>query len=125
MCQRESKMRKAICIGLCVALTGCVTAARQESPTELKARSEQATAACRAEPLTSYVARAQCLNDAAMIAAPTVENPDLFRRALASRLEIAGRVDNKEITPAEGAQQYAKVEAQLAAEGKRRLANAQ
>jgi hypothetical protein len=115
-------MRKTIAIGLCLGLAGCVTP-RQESAGDLKARSEQAAAACRAQPLTSYVARAQCLNEASLIAAPTVENPDLYRRALASRVEIAGRIDRKEITPAEGARQYDKIQAGLVAEGKQRLSD--
>jgi hypothetical protein len=119
-------MRIQICIGACLLLAGCVTSQPpQPSADELKARSEQATAACRAQPLTSYVERAQCLNNAATIAASTSENPDLFRRALAARLAIAQRVDNKEITPAEGAKQYSKIEAQLAAEAKSRVAQVQ
>ncbi|SDR22501.1 hypothetical protein SAMN05444161_2203 [Rhizobiales bacterium GAS191] len=105
-------MRKAISIGLCLALAGCVTP-RQESSGDLKVRSEQAAAACRAQPLTTYVARAQCLNDAALISAPTVENPELYRHVLASRVEIAARIDRKEITPAEGARQYDKIQSQL------------
>jgi hypothetical protein len=115
-------MRSVICVGLSMALAGCVTAQRQESPEQLKARSEQATVACRAQPLTSFVGRAQCLNDASMIAASTVANPDLFQRALAARLSIAQRVDNKQLTPAQGAQEYARIESDLAAEGKRRQA---
>jgi hypothetical protein len=113
-------MRSVICIGLSLMLAGCVTAQRQESPDELKARSEQATAACRAQPLTSYTARAQCLNDASMIAARTAEYPDLLQRALAARLEIAQRVDAKEVSPAQGAKEYAKIESDLAAEQQRR-----
>ena len=122
-------MRASIRIGLCVAglgivLGGCVsTSARRENPAELKARSEQAVAACRAQPLTTFVARAQCLNDAALIAAPVSPNPDLLQRALAARLDIAGRVDRKEITPEAGAKEYGRIEAQLAAEGQKRLAD--
>ncbi len=115
-------MRTAICVGLCLMLAGCVTAQRQETPDELKARSEAATAACRAQPLTSFTARAQCLNDASMIAASTAEYPDLLQRALAARLEIAQRVDAKEVSPAQGAKEYAKIESDLAAEQKKRRA---
>jgi hypothetical protein len=119
-------MRIHICIGACLFLVGCMTSQPpQPSADELRARSEQATAACRAQPLTSYVERAQCLNRAAMIAASTAENPDLFQKALSARLAIAQRVDNKEITPAEGAKQYSKIEAELTAEGKKRMAQTQ
>ena len=58
-----------------------------------------------------------------MIAAPLNENPDLFRRALSARIEIATRVDKKEITPEEGANQYEEIQARLTEEGKARLAN--
>jgi hypothetical protein len=115
-------MRSVICIGLALMLAGCVTAQRQESPEELKARTEQAAAACRAQPLTSYTARAQCLNDASMISASTAEYPDLLQRTLAARLEVAQRVDAKEVSPAQGAQQYKKIESDLAAEQQRRRA---
>jgi hypothetical protein len=115
-------MRRVICIGISLMLAGCVTAQRQESPEQLKARSEQATAACRAQPLTSFVQRAQCLNDASMIAASTAEYPDLFQRALAARLEIAQRVDAKQVSPAQGAKEYAKIESDLSAEQQRRRA---
>jgi hypothetical protein len=115
-------MRTAICVGLCLLLAGCVTAQQRESPEQLKARSEAATAACRAQPLTSYTERAQCLNDAAMIAASTAQYPDLLQRVLAARLEIAQRVDAKQVSPAEGAKQYAKIESDLAAEAKKRRA---
>ncbi|MFI4997505.1 MAG: hypothetical protein ACHQAQ_17200 [Hyphomicrobiales bacterium] len=115
-------MRTAICIGLSMMLAGCVTAQRQESPEQLKARSEQATAACRAQPLTSYVARAQCLNDAAMIAASTSANPDLLQRALAARLLVAQRVDAKQLTPEQGAKEYARTESELSAEAQKRQA---
>lgn len=108
--------------GLGVALGGCVTAQPQASAAELKARAEQGTAACRAQPLTSYTERAQCLNNAAMIAASTVENPDLFQRALSARLEIAEKVDARQFTPAQGAKEYARIEAELAAEAKQRRA---
>lgn len=114
----------ALLFALGVALQACVAARPAPAPVvDLKARSDEAQAACRAKPLVSYVARAKCLNDAAMIAAPTVENPDLFRRALNARIEIATRVDKKEITPEEGASQYADIEARLTEEGKARLAN--
>jgi acyl-CoA hydrolase len=116
-------MRTVICLGLCLALAGCVTAQHQpESTEQLKARSEAATAACRAQPLTSYTERAQCLNDASMVAASTAEYPDLLQRALAARLEIAQRVDAKQVSPADGAKQYAKIESNLAAEAKKRRA---
>jgi hypothetical protein len=115
----KNTMRKAISIGLCLALAGCVTA-RQESPGELKARSDQAATACRAQPLTSYVARAQCLNDASLISASTVENTDLYRRVLQARVDIAARIDRKEITPAEGARQYDKIQSQLVASSRQR-----
>jgi hypothetical protein len=121
----EKDVRNIILFGLGMALAGCVTPQRPASPAspeELKARSEQAAADCRAQPLTSYVTRAQCLNDAASIAAPTAENPDLLQRALASRLQIAERVDDKQITPAQGGKEYAKITSELAAEAKRRLA---
>ena len=117
-------------LALGLALTACVAARPIPGPGplpsasgDLKARSNEAQAACRAQPLVSYVARAKCLNDAALIAAPLNENPDLFRRALNARLEIATRVDKKEITPEEGAKQYADIEAHLTEEGKSRLAN--
>jgi acyl-CoA hydrolase len=114
-------MRTAICVGLCLLLAGCVTAQQQqETPEQLKARSEAATTACRAQPLTSYTERAQCLNDAAMIAASTAQYPDLLQRVLAARLEIAQRVDAKQVTPAQGAKEYAKIESDLAAEAKKR-----
>ncbi len=117
-------LRAALLFALGLALQACVTARPAPAPVaDLKARSDEAQAACRAKPLVSYVARAKCLNDAAMIAAPTVENPDLFRRALNARIEIATRVDKKEITPEEGASQYADIEARLTEEGKARLAN--
>ena len=117
-------LRAALLFTLGVALQACVTARPAPGPAvDLKARSDEAQAACRAKPLVSYVARAKCLNDAAMIAAPTVENPDLFRRALNARIEIATRVDKKEITPEEGASQYADIQARLTEEGKARLAN--
>ena len=117
-------LRAALLFALGVALQACVAARPAPAPAvDLKARSDEAQAACRAKPLVSYVARAKCLNDAAMIAAPTVENPDLFRRALNARIEIATRVDKKEITPEEGASQYADIEARLTEEGKARLAN--
>jgi hypothetical protein len=119
---RQGATRRVVILAFCMALTGCVTT-RPVAPVDLKARSDEAQAACRAQPLVSYVARAKCLNDAAMIAAPTVENPDLFRRALAARLEIATRVDNKQITPEQGAKEYAKIQDQLTQEGKERLAN--
>jgi hypothetical protein len=118
----ESGTKRTVVFALCLALTGCVTA-QTAAPVDLKARADEAQAACRAKPLVSYVARAKCLNDAAMIAAPTVENPDLFRRALTARLEIAARVDKKEITPEEGAQQYADIQARLTEEGNARHAN--
>ena len=57
-----------------------------------------------------------------MIAASTAEYPDLLQRALAARLEIAQRVDAKQVSPAEGAKQYAKIESNLAAEAKKRRA---
>jgi len=107
-------MRKALSIGLCLALAGCVTT-RQESPGELMARSEQAAANCRAQPLTTYVARAQCLNDASLIAASTHANQELYRRVLQARVDIAARIDRKEITPAEGGRQYDKIQSQLVA----------
>jgi hypothetical protein len=117
-------LRAALLFALGVALQACVAARPAPAPVvDLKARSDEAQAACRAKPLVNYVARAKCLNDAAMIAAPTVENPDLFRRALNARIEIATRVDKKEITPEEGASQYADIEARLTEEGKARLAN--
>jgi hypothetical protein len=103
-------------------LAGCVTAQRQEGPEQLKARSEAATAACRAQPLTSYTVRAQCLNDASMIAASTAEYPDLLQKALAARLDIAQRVDAKQVSPAQGAKEYTKIESDLAAEGAKRRA---
>jgi hypothetical protein len=124
-CACERGRKGALLFALSIALTGCVAA--RPAPTtpgvDLKARSEEAQAACRARPLVSYVARAKCLNDATMIAAPTVENPDLFRRALKARMEIATRVDKKEITPEEGAKQYEEIRANLAEEGKDRPAN--
>jgi acyl-CoA hydrolase len=116
------KMRTVICLGLCLALAGCVTTQQRESSEQLKARSEAATAACRAQPLTSFTERAQCLNDASMIAASTAEYPDLLQKALAARLEIAQRVDAKKVTPAEGAKQYSKIESGLADEAKKRRA---
>jgi hypothetical protein len=117
-------LRAALLFALGVALQACVAARPAPAPVvDLKARSDEAQAACRAKPLVNYVARAKCLNDAAMIAAPTVENPDLFRRALNARIEIATRVDKKEITPEEGASQYADIQARLTEEGKARLAN--
>lgn len=124
-CACERGVKGALLFALSIALTGCVAArpAPTTSVVDLKARSEEAQAACRARPLVSYVARAKCLNDATMIAAPTVENPDLFRRALKARIEIAARVDKKEITPEEGAKQYEEIRANLAEEGKDRLAN--
>ena len=114
----------ALVLGLGLAVQACV-ATRPAAPpvVDLKARSDEAQAACRAQPLVNYVARAKCLNDAAMIAAPTVENPDLFRRALNARVEIAARVDKKEITPEQGANEYAEIQARLTEEGKARLAN--
>jgi hypothetical protein len=117
-------LRVALLFALGAALQACVAARPAPAPVvDLKARSDEAQAACRAKPLVNYVARAKCLNDAAMIAAPTVENPDLFRRALNARIEIATRVDKKEITPEEGASQYADIQARLTEEGKARLAN--
>jgi len=117
-------VRGVLLLTLCLVLTACVAARPGPGPlVDLRARSDEAQAACRAQPLVSYVARAKCLNDAAMIAAPLNENPDLFRRALNARMEIATRVDKKEITPEEGAKQYADIEAHLAEEGKARLAN--
>src|SRR5690349_18219004 len=119
-------LRAALLLGLGAALQACVAARPAPTPApavDLKARSDEAQAACRAQPLASYVARAKCLNDAAMIAAPLNENPDLFRRALNARLEIAARVDKKEITPEEGAKQYEEIQARLTEEGKARLAN--
>lgn len=117
-------LRAALLFALGVALQACVAARPVPAPVvDLKARSDEAQAACRAKPLVNYVGRAKCLNDAAMIAAPTVENPDLFRRALNARIEIATRVDKKEITPEEGASQYADIQARLTEEGKARLAN--
>ncbi|MFI5013536.1 MAG: hypothetical protein ACHQAY_14430 [Hyphomicrobiales bacterium] len=113
-------MRNIVLIGLGLALAGCVSTQPVASPEELRARSEQATAQCRSQPLTSYVARAQCLNDAAGIAASVAPNPDLLQRALAARLEIAQRVDDKKITPEQGGKEYAKLEAQLAAEASQR-----
>ena len=114
-------MRSIICVGLGLMLAGCVTSRPpQESSEQLKARSAEATAACRAQPLTSYTARAQCLNDASMIAASTAPYPDLFQRALSARLDIAQRVDAKQVSPAQGAKEYAKIESDLAAEQKRR-----
>lgn len=116
-------LRAALLFTVGVALQACVAARPAPAPVvDLKGRSDEAQAACRAQPLVSYVARAKCLNDAAMIAAPTVENPDLFRRALNARIEIATRVDKKEITPEEGAKQYADIEARLTEEGQERLA---
>jgi hypothetical protein len=114
-------MRKFLIVAGALALAGCVTG-RPTPPSgeELKARADQAAADCRAQPLTTYVQRAQCLNQAAMIAAPVAENPDLLQRALAARLDIATRVDTKDLTPAEGAKRYAKIEADLAAEAKKR-----
>src|SRR4029077_16494627 len=80
-------LRAALLFALGVALQACVAARPAPAPVvDLKARSDEAQAACRAKPLVNYVARAKCLNDAAMIAAPTVENPDLFRRALNARI---------------------------------------
>jgi len=115
-------MRTAICIGLSLMLAGCVTSQPRETPEQLKARSAEATAACRAQPLTSYAARAQCLNDASMIAASTAPYPDLLQRALSARLEIAQRVDDKQLSPAQGAKEYAKIETDLAAEQRKRQA---
>ena len=115
-------MRRAIWVGLGLMLSGCVTAQRQESPEQLKARSAEATTACRAQPLTSFVARAQCLNDASMIAASTAEYPDLFQRALDARMEIAHRVDDKRVSPAQGAKDYAKIESSLSDEAAKRRA---
>ncbi len=126
ICSQVSQRGRSIALlfALGLALQACVTARPGPAPVvDLKARSDEAQAACRAKPLVSYVARAKCLNDAAMIAAPTVENPDLFRRALNARIEIATRVDKKEITPEEGASQYADIQARLTEEGKARLAN--
>ncbi|MBV9136923.1 MAG: hypothetical protein JO357_07685 [Hyphomicrobiales bacterium] len=129
-CDTSRGATNALVVVLFLALTACVAPRSFSGPgpgpgpaVDLKARSETAQAACRAQPLVSYVARAKCLNDAAMIAAPLNENPDLFRRALNARIEIATRVDKKEITPEEGANQYAEIEARLAEEGKARLAN--
>ncbi len=119
----QSVISGALLFVLAAALQACVAARPAPAPVaDLKARSDEAQAACRAQPLVSYVARAKCLNDAALIAAPTVENPDLFRRALNARIEIATRVDRKEITPEEGAKQYGDIEARLTEEGKERLA---
>jgi hypothetical protein len=128
ICSHVSQRGRSIALlfALGLALQACVTARPGPAPApvvDLKARSDEAQAACRAKPLVNYVARAKCLNDAALIAAPTVENPDLFRRALNARIEIATRVDKKEITPEEGASQYADIEARLTEEGKARLAN--
>jgi hypothetical protein len=121
---KERVRTTALIFALGVALQACVAARPASAPVvDLKGRSDEAQAACRAQPLVSYVGRAKCLNDAAMIAAPTVENPDLFRRALNARIEIATRVDKKEITPEEGAKQYSDIEARLTEEGKARLAN--
>ena len=123
-CGTERGLSIALVLGLGVALQACVATRPAPPPVaDLKTRSDQAQAACRAQPLVSYVARAKCLNDAAMIAAPTAENPDLFRRALNARIEIATRVDKKEITPEEGANEYADIQARLTEEGKARLAN--
>jgi hypothetical protein len=118
-------MRIATCIALSLALAGCVTTQRSvETLEQLKARTDAATAACRAQPLTSYVQRAQCLNDASMISASTAEYPDLLQRALTARLQIAQRVDAKQITPAQGAKEYSKVEQDLSAEQAKRRAEA-
>jgi hypothetical protein len=116
-------MKGLLFLVLSVALAGCVTARPPTVQVDLKTRSDEAQAACRAQPLVSYVARAKCLNDATMIAAPTVENPDLFRRALRARIEIATRVDKKEITPEEGAKQYDDIRAKLTDEANDRLSS--
>jgi hypothetical protein len=109
----------ALLVLLSLGVGGCVT-----GQSGLARQTEAATAACRAQALTSYVARAKCLNDAANIARPTSRNPDLFDLETASRLEIAIRVDKKEITPEQGALEYAKLEAQLTSEAQsRNLAN--
>jgi hypothetical protein len=119
-------MRTHICIVACLLLAGCVTSQPPPpSADELRTRSEQAAAACRAQPLTTYVERAQCLNQAAMIAASAEADPDLFHKLLAARLSIAQRVDNKQITPTEGAKEYSKIQAQLTAEAKNRMAETQ
>jgi len=118
-------MRTHISIIACLLLAGCVTSQPPPpSADELRARSEQAAAACRAQPLTSYTERARCLNQAAMIAAST-EDPDLFQKLIAARLSIAQRVDKKEITPAEGAKQFSKIQEELNAEAKNRMAQTQ
>jgi hypothetical protein len=63
-------------LGLIFAGCGLARQAELEKQmAALKEQSEAATAACRAEPLTSYVERAKCLNEAAQISCPMAAYP--------------------------------------------------
>jgi hypothetical protein len=115
--------RSALLLLLALSLGGCGLARRAELEKQmvaLKEQSQAATEACRAKPLTSYVERAKCLNDAAQIARPTAPYPDLLDVLLAQRVEIASRVDKKMITPEEGQLEYAKVVSQATTESQQR-----
>jgi hypothetical protein len=93
--------------GIFVAGCGLVRQAElQKQREELTAQSNAAAATCDAQfpkgNQSTVLARIQCLNQAIEILRPIMPYPDLLDNFMATRLAIAERVQQKQISIAEG-----------------------
>lgn len=108
---------------ICLFVGGCglvAQAERNKQILELTELSNKKTAACQSEPFTTHVNLAICLNRAKEVLIPIAPHPDLVTLLASQRIEIAERVDRREITPAEGDVQFNLARTNAIAESNRR-----
>jgi hypothetical protein len=121
----------ALTVGASIVVAGCGIIRQRQLQAridELKAQSLAASQQCdmtfpAGNPKTA-MARAKCQTDALLIMRPVAPFPDLMDLFAASRIEIAERVQNGQLTVAQANEQIASKQSELVAEEQRRfLAN--
>lgn len=104
-------MRRIVLLAAVVlTVAGCRSSARNQ---ELAASVDAARAACNAQPYTTAVDRARCMNEAEAPLRGAVIPPDLFDVRTTNRLMLAEKVDRKELTQAEADARFAGLNSQL------------
>jgi hypothetical protein len=124
-------MRILLVVAIAVLVSDCGLMRQRElqaQTEQLKAKSQAASQECdttlpAGSPKTA-MARAKCQTDALAILRPIMPYPDLMDLFIASRISIAERVQNGQLTIAQGNEIIAQKKSELVAEEQRRsLAN--
>lgn len=110
---------KLLAIFAAVSVAACNSGSNTSSITEAANRK---FAECDAQTFKTRTARALCMNDAGRIMLPYEKDPDLLQMMMAKDLELAERIDRKQITIAQAELERAQFNAQVMSEKERRSA---